>query len=106
MKRDGRALAHNTLEEMRILAGQRLAEGEHPNDVAASFGMHRSWAYRMPSRAGSTTRIQLLPDRPARKTPRSSSGTNRASGLTRCMAGPGRRAVKHPLSSVQASGKV
>jgi len=26
--------------------------------------------------------------------------------LTRCMAGPGRRAVRHPLSSVPASGKV
>ena len=38
MKRDGRSLAHNTLEEMRILAVQRMAEGEHPNDVAASFG--------------------------------------------------------------------
>ncbi|PRX90893.1 hypothetical protein B0G73_14037 [Paraburkholderia sp. BL25I1N1] len=34
MKRDGRSLAHNTLEEMRILAVQRMAEGEHPNDVA------------------------------------------------------------------------
>jgi hypothetical protein len=35
MKRDGRSLAHNTLEEMRILAVQRMAEGEHPNEVAA-----------------------------------------------------------------------
>jgi len=33
MKRDGRSLAHNTLEEMRILAVQRMAEGEHPDDV-------------------------------------------------------------------------
>ncbi|HXT26927.1 MAG TPA: IS630 family transposase, partial [Candidatus Eisenbacteria bacterium] len=41
MKRDGRSLAHNTLEEMRILAVQHMAEGEHPDDVAASFGMHR-----------------------------------------------------------------
>jgi len=47
MKRDGRSLAHNTLEEMRILAVQRMAGGEHPNDVAASFGMHRSWAYKV-----------------------------------------------------------
>ena len=51
MKRDGRALAHNTLEEMRILAVQRMAEGEHPNDVAASFGMHRSWAYKIRAQA-------------------------------------------------------
>ncbi len=47
MKRDGRSLAHNTLEEMRILAVQRMAEGEHPDDVAASLGMNRSWAYKI-----------------------------------------------------------
>jgi len=46
MKRDGRTLAHNTLEEMRVLAVQRMSEGEHPEAVAASFGMNRSWAYK------------------------------------------------------------
>jgi transposase len=46
MKRDGRRLAHNTLEEMRVLAVQRMSEGEHPEAVAASFGMNRSWAYK------------------------------------------------------------
>lgn len=46
MKRDGRVLAHNTLEEMRVLAVQRMNEGERPADVAASFGLHRSWAYK------------------------------------------------------------
>ncbi len=46
MKRDGRQLAHNTLEVMRIMAVQRMCEGEPPNAVAASFGMHRSWAYK------------------------------------------------------------
>jgi transposase len=51
MKRDGRSLAHNTLEEMRILAVQRMAEGEQPDDVAASFGMHRSWAYKIRAQA-------------------------------------------------------
>jgi transposase len=51
MKRDGRSLAHNTLEEMRILAVQRMAEGEHPDDVSASFGMHRSWAYKIRAQA-------------------------------------------------------
>lgn len=51
MKRDGRALAHNTLEEMRILAMKRMTEGEHPDDVAASFGMHRSWAYKIRAQA-------------------------------------------------------
>lgn len=46
MKRDGRTLAHNTLEEMRVLAVQRMNEGERPAAVAASFGMNRSWAYK------------------------------------------------------------
>jgi transposase len=51
MKRDGRTLAHNTLEEMRVLAVQRMREGEHPADVAKSFGLHRSWAYKCRAQA-------------------------------------------------------
>jgi transposase len=46
MKRDGRTLAHNVLEEMRLMAVQRMREGESPEAVAVSFGMHRSWAYK------------------------------------------------------------
>jgi transposase len=47
MKRDGRTVAHNTLEEMRMLALQRMREGETPATVSASFGMHRTWAYKV-----------------------------------------------------------
>ena len=36
MKRDGRKLSHKTLEEMRLMAIQRMAEGEAPGAVAAS----------------------------------------------------------------------
>lgn len=72
MKRDGRALAHNTLEEMRTLAVQRMAEGEHPNEVAASFGMHRSWAYKIRAQA-SAHGAQAL---------RSTKGTGRPRTLT------------------------
>lgn len=39
-------MAHDTLEEMRMVAVQRMNEGEHPAAVAASFGLHRSWAYK------------------------------------------------------------
>jgi transposase len=75
MKRDGRPLAHNTLEEMRILAVRRMAEGEHPNDVAASFGMHRSWAYKVRAQArGRGHGVRAL---------RSSKGTGRPRKLTR-----------------------
>lgn len=51
MKRDGRTVTHNTLEETRILAVQRMAEEELPDDVAASFGMHRCWAYKIRAQA-------------------------------------------------------
>ena len=51
MKRDGRTLAHNTLEEMRVLAVQRMNEGERPAVVAESFGMHRSWAFKCRAQA-------------------------------------------------------
>ena len=47
MKRDGRTVAHNTLEEMRMLALQRMREGETPATVSSSFGMHRTWAYKV-----------------------------------------------------------
>ncbi|KND54487.1 Mobile element protein [Candidatus Paraburkholderia kirkii] len=74
MKRDGRSLAHNTLEEIRILAVQRMAEGEHPNDVAASFGMHRSWAYKIRAQArGRGHGVRAL---------RSTKGTGRPRTLT------------------------
>ena len=46
MKRDGRILAHNTLNEMRVVAVQRLNEREYPEAFAAAFGLHRSWAYK------------------------------------------------------------
>jgi thioredoxin-like negative regulator of GroEL len=38
MKRDGRTLAHNTLEEIRVLAVQRMKDGEHPEVFAAQAG--------------------------------------------------------------------
>jgi transposase len=51
VKRDGRSLAHNILEEMRMLALERMNDGEHPDVVSASFGMHRSWAYKLRAKA-------------------------------------------------------
>jgi transposase len=51
VKRDGRTLAHNTLEEMRILGVRRMEEGELPKDVAVSFGLHSSWAYKIRAQA-------------------------------------------------------
>ena len=74
MKRDGRKLAHNTLEEMRVLAVQRMNEGEHPGEVAASLGMHRSWGYKCRAMAKGRGRgLRAL---------RSSKGTGRPRKLT------------------------
>lgn len=51
MKRDGRTLSHETLEEMRLMALERMAEGESPREVSASFGLHRTWAYKVRAKA-------------------------------------------------------
>jgi len=46
MKRDGRKLDHRTLEEIRMMAMERVREGERPSAVIASYGFHRSVIYR------------------------------------------------------------
>jgi len=74
MKRDGRTLAHNVLEEMRMLAVQRMREGESPAAVAASFGMNRTWAYKC--RAAASGRGKGL------RALRSTKGTGRPRSLT------------------------
>jgi transposase len=44
-------VSHSALEEMRAVAYERMCEGEPPAEVSASFGMHRSWAYKLRSKA-------------------------------------------------------
>jgi transposase len=51
MKRDGRTASREALQEMRLVAFERMNEGELPAVVAASFGMHRGWAYKVLARA-------------------------------------------------------
>jgi len=51
MKRDGRKASHAALEEMRLVALERMKEGERPAAVAASFGLHRGWAYKVLAKA-------------------------------------------------------
>jgi len=38
MKRDGRALDHKTLEEIRLMAVERVRDGEKPSAVIAAYG--------------------------------------------------------------------
>jgi transposase len=46
MKRDGRTLDHQTLEEIRRMAVQRVWEGEKPSAVIASYGFSRQIIYK------------------------------------------------------------
>jgi transposase len=46
MKRDGRTFDHQTLEAIRMMAVERVREGEHPADVIASYGFNRTTIYK------------------------------------------------------------
>jgi hypothetical protein len=46
MKRDGRSFDHRTLEAIRLMAVERVRDGESPETVTASYGFHRSVIYR------------------------------------------------------------
>ena len=41
MKRDGRTLDHGTLEAIRMMAVERVRDGERPVTVIATYGMQR-----------------------------------------------------------------
>ncbi|MCB1865804.1 MAG: helix-turn-helix domain-containing protein [Chromatiales bacterium] len=46
MKRDGRALDRKTQEAIRLMAVERIVEGEDVTSVMASYGLCRTTAYR------------------------------------------------------------
>ena len=46
MKIDGRTLSHETSETIRIMAVQRVREGERPSDVVKSYGLCRTTIYK------------------------------------------------------------
>lgn len=46
MKRDGRTLDHRTLETIRLMAIERVREGEAPANVIASYGFNRTTIYK------------------------------------------------------------
>jgi transposase len=46
MKRDGRTLDHQTLETIRLMALERVREGEAPSAVIASYGFSRTTIYK------------------------------------------------------------
>lgn len=46
MKRDGRTFDHKTLEEIRLMAVERVREGESPTEVIAAYGFNRTTIYK------------------------------------------------------------
>ena len=46
MKRDGRTFDHQTLEAIRLMAVERVREGEAASEVIASYGFNRTTIYK------------------------------------------------------------
>ncbi|MGH8336944.1 MAG: IS630 family transposase [Gammaproteobacteria bacterium] len=76
MKRDGRGLDHQTLEAIRLMAVERVRDGERPSAVIASFGFSRTTIYKwldVASKPGvglKALRSKPAPGRPRSLTPR------------------------------------
>lgn len=72
MKRDGRALDHQTLEAIRLMAIERVREGERPSEVIAAYGFNRTTIYKWIQAALSPgLGIKALRAKPAPGRPRS-----------------------------------
>jgi len=72
MQRDGRGFDHRTLETIRLMAVERVRDGERPSSVIASFGFNRTTIYRwleVASKPGAG--LRALRSRPATGRPRS-----------------------------------
>ena len=72
MKRDGRTLDHGTLETIRLMAVERVREGEAPSAVIASYGFSRTTIYKWLTAAATPgLGVRALQARPAPGRPRS-----------------------------------
>ena len=72
MKRDGRRLDHATLETIRLMAVERVREGEVPSAVIASYGFSRTTIYKwLTAAAQPGVGLRALQARPAPGRPRS-----------------------------------
>ena len=71
MQRDGRKLDHRTLEAIRLMAVERVREGETPSSVIASYGFCRTTIYKWLAAASKPGRgMKALHSRPATGRPR------------------------------------
>src|SRR5208283_3488784 len=72
MKRDGRGLDNRTLETIRLMAVERVRDGERPSSVVASYGFHRTTIYRWLNAASKPgVGLKALRSKPATGRPRS-----------------------------------
>ena len=72
MKRDGRTFDHQTLEQIRLMAIERVREGAPPSEVIASYGFNRTTIYKWIQAALSPgVGIKALRSTPATGRPRS-----------------------------------
>ena len=72
MKRDGRLLDHRTLETIRLMAVERVLDGERPSSVVTSYGFNRTTIYRWLSAAATPgVGLRALHAKPATGRPRS-----------------------------------
>lgn len=71
MKRDGRKLDHKTLEALRLMAMERLGEGEAASAVMESFGFCRTTIYKWQRKAKGGQGTKALLSRKASGRPRS-----------------------------------
>ena len=72
MRRDGRSFDHRTLEAIRLMAIERVRNGESPSSVIASFGFNRTTIYKWINAASKPgAGLKALRSRPATGRPRS-----------------------------------
>ena len=72
MKRDGRLLDHRTLEAIRLMAVERVQDGERPSSVVTSYGFNRTTIYRwLGAAARPGVGLRALHAKPATGRPRS-----------------------------------
>src|SRR5258707_5423774 len=71
MKRDGRTLDHATLETIRLMAVERVLEGEVASAVITSYGFNRTTIYKwLAAAAKPGVGLRALQARPAPGRPR------------------------------------
>lgn len=73
MKRDGRKLDHRTLEDLRLMAMERVSEGERPSAVMRSFGFCRTTIYKWQQKSKGRAGVEALRSRRGTGRPRTLS---------------------------------